>query len=314
MRAKGNVASEGVLNQLGRPDLDLLTVLLRETVQNSWDARLSDAETVRYGISGWTLTEKQKVLLRDIIFVDEPDQSGLRDALYSDRELQVLAISDRGTSGLDGPTRANIPIYEDEVPNFVNFLRNVGQPSGKPLGGGTFGYGKAVLYLASSVHTIIIHTHCLYQGTPESRFMAAALGSHYESDRHALERYQYTGRHWWGRYEDEVVDPVRGAEADELAHSLGLPPFAEDELGTTILILLPSLGEQSLLQSLQFAAVILLWYFWPKMIPHEQGIPSIAFNIFWDGQNIPIPDPGEFPPLLWLPNDPAVFCGEKKKL
>ena len=35
----GNVTSEGVLNQLGRPDLDIHSLLVRETVQNSWDAR-----------------------------------------------------------------------------------------------------------------------------------------------------------------------------------------------------------------------------------------------------------------------------------
>ena len=36
--ALGNLASEGVKNQLGRPRLDQLTVLIRESVQNSWDA------------------------------------------------------------------------------------------------------------------------------------------------------------------------------------------------------------------------------------------------------------------------------------
>ncbi len=37
---EGASAAEGIRNQLGRPELDLLTILVRESAQNSWDARL----------------------------------------------------------------------------------------------------------------------------------------------------------------------------------------------------------------------------------------------------------------------------------
>ncbi|MFD0594037.1 hypothetical protein ACFQZ4_17425 [Catellatospora coxensis] len=36
---EGATAAEGIRNQLGRPELDHLTVLVREAAQNSWDAR-----------------------------------------------------------------------------------------------------------------------------------------------------------------------------------------------------------------------------------------------------------------------------------
>ncbi len=295
--ATGNVASEGVLNQLGRPNLDMLAVLIRETVQNSWDARIADNATVQFGIAGRTLTDEQMQLLRQVIFVNQFGQPSLRDALSSITNFHVLAVYDRGTTGLGGPTRADRVVDEAEPRNFVNFLRNVGLPPDKRLRGGTFGYGKAALYLASSIRTICVHTHCLSRGRLESRFMAAALGPRYEAKEAGNERHQYTGRHWWGRDEEGVVEPVRGVEADGLARHLGLPGFADEERGTTILILLPVLGERSLLQTLQLAGVHLLWNCWPKMLKVGQGKPSMTFNLTYEEQPVAIPDPHEFPPL-----------------
>ena len=295
--ATGNVASEGVLNQLGRPNLDMLAVLVREAVQNSWDARSVDSGDVHFGMFGKTLTDEQMGLLQQIIFANHSNYPNLSKALFSSQNFQVLGVYDRGTIGLGGPTRADQISDEDEPHNFVNFLRNVGLPSGKRLGGGTFGYGKAALYLASSIRTICIHTHCFSRGKLESRFMAAALGPRYELKGLSRERYQYTGRHWWGRDKDDVVEPVRGSEADNLAQYLGFPTFIGEECGTTILILLPILGEHSLSQTLQLAGTHILWNCWPKMCKFEQRKPSMAFELSYEGQFISIPDPHDFPPL-----------------
>lgn len=53
---EGASAAEGIRNQLGRPELDLLTILVRESAQNSWDARVRQpAPTVDYRIDMWTV-------------------------------------------------------------------------------------------------------------------------------------------------------------------------------------------------------------------------------------------------------------------
>jgi hypothetical protein len=295
--ATGNVASEGVLNQLGRPNLDMLTVLVRETVQNSWDARITDNGTVHFGMSGRTLTDEQMQLLKQVIFANQFGQSSLNTTLSTIPNFQVLAVYDRGTTGLVGPTRADRAVDDVEPRKFVNFLRNVGMPPDKRFGGGTFGYGKAALYLASRIRTICVHTHCLSRGQLEKRFMAAALGPRYETKGACNERYLYTGRHWWGRNEEGVVEPIRGIEADELADQLGLPGFTDEEYGTTILILLPLLGERSLLQTLQLAGTHILWNCWPKMLKLGSNNPSMTFKLAYNEQSISIPDPHKFPPL-----------------
>ncbi len=304
----GNVTSKGIMNQLGRPNLDVLAVLVREAVQNSWDARASDEEAVRFGVRGWKLDSYQRQVLREVVFTECPPHEGLPilTHLASDEDFNVLAVYDRGTSGLGGPTRADISTPADEARDFVDFLRNVGQPPDKQFAGGTYGYGKAAFYRASRVHTICVHTHCQFRGQLESRFMASALGEPYTAGR-----YRYTGRHWWGEMRDEIVEPLLNRKADEIADAVGLPSFAPDERGTTVLVLQPILGDllpfsatsaietirRTPLQALNLITEYLLYFFWPKMLRYANSHPSMIFEAAWQGEKINIPDPADFPPL-----------------
>jgi hypothetical protein len=293
--ANGNVAARGILNQLGRPSLDILSVLVRETVQNSWDARLNDSETIYFGVKGRTLSDDQVDLLRNIIFASVPASLGLHNAFSKDSEVYVLIIYDRGTTGLDGPTRADCPDDATRSRNFINFFRNFGQPPEKRLGGGTYGFGKSVLYLASKVHTICVHTHCLLEGKVESRFIAAALED--QTEGNIATRSPYTGRHWWGQFKEDVIEPICGHEADELAQRLGFPEFAQGECGTSCMILLPAFADIPLEEVMHLIVDILLWYFWPKMLKNEHGTAPITFDLSWEGNPILLPDPGDYPPL-----------------
>ena len=47
----GAIKAEGIMNQLGRPTVDRLTVLVREAAQNSWDAAdRSQSGPVNFGL------------------------------------------------------------------------------------------------------------------------------------------------------------------------------------------------------------------------------------------------------------------------
>lgn len=310
----GNVTSKGIINQLGRPKLSLLEVLVREAVQNSWDAKdLKSTAPVKFGMAGWTLNPKQRQILAQNIFGACPSNTNLplQSYLKSSKELTVLAVYDRGTVGLRGPTRADAYDGDDGLWDFVDFLRNVGQPPEKQLSGGTYGFGKAAFYRASCARTIIVHTRCLYKGTLESRFIAAALGSPF------TERgIRYTGRHWWGQkvgYRGlEIAEPMLNGTADKIAGLLGMPKFLGDERGTTILVLQPAFSEEdeqgqplstesvkkrTPKQAMNLMAEYLLWYFWPKMMAYEGTGPAMHFEVSWEGEHIPIPDPSTYPPL-----------------
>jgi hypothetical protein len=292
-QATGGVASEGIRNTLGRPTMDLLTLLARETIQNSWDARRDARGGVHYGMSAWNLDSGQRRMLEERIFVNSPPNLRLREELES--MPTVLAIHDRGTTGLGGPLRADQ--LSDEPRDFVDFLRNVGQPPDKEFAGGTFGYGKSSLYIASGAQTILVHSRCRVDGVMESRLMGAALGSQFHRGIDGEER-PFTGRHWWGRFaEDGVLDPVLGDDADVIASELGLPGFEGSELGTTILILCPRLEGRTPEAAMRFISEAIVWNLWPKMLPDVTGEPPMDFALSWDGEPIEVPDPLEHPPL-----------------
>lgn len=303
----GSMSSVGILNQLGRPKLDTLAVLIRETVQNSWDARLSDDAALSYMVHGWELLPAQRQVLTEQVFSARPTPDSLpMSQLESDEPLLGLIIADRGTTGLEGPTRADI-VPEGSPRRFISFLRDVGQPSNQNLSGGTYGYGKASLYLASGMRTILVHTRCqLPNGRLESRFIAAALGQRWSDKQHR----QFTGRHWWGRDGNDTAEPILNAEADKLAAALGMGGFVDDETGTTILILDPLLNDRGAkdqprfeaidrtpLQALNLMAEYALWFFWPKMLDSGLGRPSIQFQLQWENTLVYLPHPAEFPPL-----------------
>jgi hypothetical protein len=286
----GNMASEGVLNQLGRPQMGPLEVLVREAIQNCWDAKAAGSHQVRVGIHLVELTEIQRRALAEQFFRDGPPTGDTGKALRRSRRL--LLISDRGTTGLGGVLRAD---REDgnEPRDFVDFVRNVGQPPDKERGGGTYGYGKVALYLASTPRTLIIHTRCRHQGRNQTRLIAARLGAQY-----SYQGRRYTGRHWWGRLaNDGTIDPVLDQDAAVLAESIGLLQFDGDETGSTIAILEPDFGELDDQQAMELIANALAWNFWPKMVGVDGAPPSMTFSLTAFGDPVPVPDPFAHPVL-----------------
>lgn len=297
--AMGNVVAEGVWNQLGRPELDRLTLLIRESVQNSWDARIE--ETIRYHVDTFSLTPAQ-LRAYGQFFENRPPAAAYTASSKLVESIQsltawlgapgprMLVIADRGTRGLDGPTRADEAAPAGSKRNFVDFLRNVGQPPAAARGhtGGTFGYGKAALYLASEARTILVHTRCMHRGKLESRLTAASLTHNYGHGQ-----WRYTGRHWWGvRTDGDVIEPYVGPEADEIAATLGLPAFVGEESGTSIGVTAPAFDDGELYR----IGAICLRHLWPKMKAPNQGRPPISLSASVSGVPVRMPDPARTPP------------------
>jgi hypothetical protein len=292
----GAIKAEGIKNQLGRPDMDRFTVLVREAAQNSWDAADPDRQIpVHFGLDLCELDDGTADAWRRIVpdGAPSPEQLGLRDVLQAPT-LTILFVSDRGTEGLGGPTRAD-EARDGEAHDYVSFVLNVGDPRDTELGGGTYGFGKAVFFLASAASTILVYTRCRDAlGGVESRLVGCALGAGYE-----LEGRGYTGRHWFGLPGDgeELVEPVRGDAADALAEELGFPRFEAGALGTTIAIVAPELDGDDPDEITSRLANSILWHLWPKMVAPETGDPAMSFVVARDGIPVDIPDPGGHPVL-----------------
>lgn len=296
---EGSAAAEGIVKQLGRPSLDPLTVLVREAAQNSWDAHLLDG-VVEFHIDVRVLGKKADAWRRLLLPGPSTESNvDLEKALEPDAVL--LVISDRNTVGLGGPLRASERATHDEKADFVQFLRNVGEPGDHEFGGGTYGFGKGIFYRLSRVGAILVDTNTAAGGPTARRLMGAALGhSWYLGDR------RFTGRHWWGDIAaDNVPDPVLAAHADVVAGELGLPGFADGRTGTDIVILAAELGSvgaewdarsRTPHEAATFIASSILWHLWPKMVKDENG-RHMRFVVGVDGSGVPVPQPETFEQL-----------------
>lgn len=287
----GGLAATGFYKLLGRPRLDPLTVLVRETAQNSWDARLHNGRPVSFEIQGWQLSDEEQYGLRREVFVNSKKATGTNlDSELSSPNLIGLYITDRNTKGLSGPLQA-----DEEDPNgtydWVDFVLNVGKANTQGHTGGTYGFGKTISYVVSAANAVVIHSRTEYQGRRQTRLIGCAIGEEFTRNRRL-----YTGRHWWGEFNGNDPSPVTGRAADQLAATIGMPAFESGATGTNLLIIAPDLGGRTPQQAMRFIAESTTWHLWPKLT-ERHGKRSMDIEIYWNGEPVEIPRPEDRPPL-----------------
>lgn len=292
--AEGSSASEGIRRQLGKPRLDPLTVLVRETAQNSCDAAAGEGD-IDFAIEIRRLSGDQHDNWSEYL-LPEPDHSDLGIASALRDDPTVLMISDRGTTGLGGPIRSDeIPI-SGERSDFVNFIRNVGERKGGDLSGGSYGFGKGILYNLSRCHVIVADSVCTFRGSRQRRLIGAALGNSYQH-QHRL----YTGRHWLGEVDaDGYPVPLLDEDASCMARRLGMPDFANEATGTTVAIVGIDLGHDGDVRrdperAAQFLVSTMLWNLWPRMLKGRER--RLVCSVNRNGFRTLVPNPEDLPLL-----------------
>jgi hypothetical protein len=297
--ASGGIGALTTRRALGAHSLSFWELFLRETLQNSWDARrsISSSGPISFAVDAWTTTTAQRTYLRDFVLTDPPPLLGLERAL-DDPGLSVLVVSDTGTWGLSGPTRADVD--PASAPggrsHFVDLVRDIGRRADKGYAGGTYGFGKVVLCEASAVSTVVIYTRTLMNGVEQSRFIAMAIGDNEYSERGV----RYTGRHWWGNImRGQLAEPLLGADAEYAALNLGMRSLIKDKTGTAILVVAPRSPKSSTSEGLeQITAAIAnaaSEYAWPHMLPGQPA--SIDLRVTHNGVPVQVPTPSTNPRL-----------------
>jgi len=219
-------------------ELDDISVFVRETAQNSWDARIMTAEKIGAGIDlDYKITQITADLQTsfDKFFFKEANANIKRNIERHTRKGQtMLIVQDKGTIGLAGPTIATERGIRN---NYVAFLLNIGQEHHDATSGGAFGFGKSVFFRASVPKTILIYTRTKNAAEQiESRLIGVTLNRTPGDTQH-------TGRHWW--CEPAVVNgqdvprPIIGDKADKLGEILGFKVYTGDETGTAIAVIGP---------------------------------------------------------------------------
>ena len=306
----GDVYANSVTRTMKSQALSAWDMFTREALQNSWDARdqTSQKDGVTFAIDYVELNPEQVQTLDEEVFGG--DYSGIPrlEEAFSSGQLSALCVSDSGTHGLRGPSVATAAT--DGPTDFNSFIRNIGRSDTKEIAGGTYGFGKGVFFIASTVQTIVVYTRTTDEkGNRVNRLIAMANADDFFEDKVA-----YTGRHWWGEYAVEVTgadrtefaEPYTGKTADRIAAALGIDSYFNDErsTGTTIMILEPDLSVQDQDGSTtetpqrtvmkQISHSLTRWA-WPHMLDIDTGMDPIEFSVSYKREQIRIVPPKEDP-------------------
>ncbi len=293
---EGSISAAAIRRNMGRSSLDPVSLLVREAVQNSWDARVDRTNGhVGFSLHLRTLGRTSADALRNTVFKRIPDNHPIKGHLTA--ETGLLCLRDVGTFGLNGPV-FHVPrrnAADDLSRNFIRFVRDIGRGASQTLGGGTYGFGKSTFYVASEAATVLVYTRCRSEAgaAVEDRLIACSLWLPTDDERH-------TGRHWWGVRRSEGIAPLTGEKAAELAETLGLPRFRRGETGTVLGILAPRFVAPYVSidhDAARMLAETLTTWFWPRMLPGPGGDPWIDFRVYYEGREVAVPRPQDIEPF-----------------
>lgn len=288
--ADGGLDAHSADNAIGRTSLGLWDLVLRESLQNSWDARTEMNGRIAFAVDEYEMSiEQTRIVTRDVFGELPPHckSTDLHKHIF-DRRIRVLVISDTGTRGLGGPLRADVSGTSGERRDFVDFVRNLGRSTAKGLEGGTYGLGKGVLYRASQIGLCLVYSQARHNGSIEPRLIGVSGGDgDYDDDER-----RYTGRNWWGvPGADGIVDPLTGPSARELAESLGMRIPTKNDTGTSIMVVAPDFaGVTNGRDRVAAIADAAMKWAWPHALDMGKG-PNIQFEFSADGSSIPCPEP-----------------------
>ena len=288
---EGGAAAQGMTRALGQPKLDPISLLIRESVQNSWDARvhLGNKTKIKFSASLEGFTIEQFSFLKEIVFNQLPSNHNL--GVNLNENLWRLTLEDRGTVGLTGPTFVERPVLRED--RFLNFCRMFGRSWEGPVAGGTYGIGKSAYFGASAASTVIIYTRIKNGRNYTERLIGMSLG---KANQHDLG----TGRHWWGiKNNKEKVGPLEGSLACECAKRIGFRAFNNEETGTSIMILAPRIisSFESPEKAAQCISETMVIWFWPRILGGADSQGSLEFDVTCRGEKISLLDPKNAPPF-----------------
>ncbi|MBT4892467.1 MAG: hypothetical protein HON60_05910 [Gammaproteobacteria bacterium] len=296
------IASPGVLES-GKPDDDA-TLLARESIQNSWDSAIDRSK--RSGVTRpemglkfifSELTGDTKNALVDSLELAElkkrernaggwreiglARETALSSVGNSKRPLKTLTVTETGTGGMYGP-------WEGAKSRMFFALLTIGYTIKSDGSGGSYGYGKAGLISSTATRTVIAYS-CFKEEENDPGVTRRLLGVNYWKP-HKISKTDFTG---FGRFGaptgENTCKPFENEEADRQAQLLGLVKRSannEEEIGTTFLIIEPTVEPKQLVRAIERN-----W--WPALTDNDGFEVSV---IDYSNQEL-LPSPKERPEL-----------------
>ncbi|WP_413367295.1 hypothetical protein [Lysinibacillus sp. 3P01SB] len=235
---------DAILRSLQNKSLPIIDLMVRESLQNSLDATLEQADVtkVNFALSDFT-TDELAPHFEEISHELVNRYPGTQTA---------LAISDKNTSGLTGDFTSEDQSVLDKS-NFQKLIFGIGKNQDKEGAGGSWGLGKTS-YFRMGAGIVVYYTRIKNStGTGyEERLIASLIESPKQESR--LLPKSVRGIAWWGEYDPAgsriypLTDPQ---QIQEILNIFNLSRYQDDETGTTIIIpfLKPAVEEEGKLET-----------------------------------------------------------------
>ncbi len=237
---KIEIAEHGRMSQTGSSllrliqnnNMPILDLLVRESIQNSLDAKVSDA---RYVDVEFITGKFDKANLNNEL--EKVTQK--LNARYRGKDYDFLAIRDTNTEGLTGPLR-----YEDvrnnEYGNLLKLIYEISKPQDVEGSGGSWGLGKTV-YFRVGIGLVLYYSRIRKgPGKYESRLAASFVEDETKKDAIIPESKNIKrGIAWWGTKpigSSQTVPITKKREIQHILKIFNIPEYTGSQTGTTIII------------------------------------------------------------------------------
>lgn len=238
-------SGSSLLKLIQNNNMPILDLLVRESIQNSLDAK---NEKDPYVTVEFLTGEFNKLALNN-------ELEGIKDSLnkkYWKNEYKYIAIRDSNTVGLTGKMHYD-EVTDNQYGNLLKLIYEISKPQETEGAGGSWGLGKTV-YFRVGIGLVIYYSRIVNeQGEYESRLAASLVENEMENDSliPALPGKSKRGIAWWGQ---EIgvnkTKPITDEQyIKKILRIFGMDPYDGNLTGTTIII--PYIDEHMLLENNQ---------------------------------------------------------------
>lgn len=238
-------SGSSLLKLIQNNNMPILDLLVRESIQNSLDAK---NEKDSYVTVEFFTGEFNKGFLNS-------ELEGITESLnkkYSKNEYKYIAVRDSNTVGLTGKLHYD-EVMDNQYGNLLKLIYEISKPQETEGAGGSWGLGKTV-YFRVGIGLVIYYSRIINeQGVYESRLAASLVENEMEEDSliPPLLGKSKRGIAWWGQNIGEnKTKPITDEQyIEQILKIFNMDPYEGDLTGTTIII--PYIDEHMLLENNQ---------------------------------------------------------------
>ena len=224
-------SGSAILRSLQNESLPIIDLVIRESFQNSLDARLPNKDYVKLDINMNTIETNQVSSFFKGITINLEEKFP--------KDSMVLSISDSNTTGLEGEFRTT-DIDKLNQSNIYKLIYGINMNQQEGDAGGSWGLGKTSFFRLGSGIVVYYSRIKNYQGLYEERLAACLIEDSRKDD--ALMPTNPRGIAWWGdrafgESEYDKTFPITDQDfIRRFLEKFKLEPYKDDQTGTTIII------------------------------------------------------------------------------